>query len=60
VQLALAQALDLHAVHSELEVTSYEEGWGLYAERLAGASTCSPWTRRFDIRQFTTWSSAEA
>ncbi|MDO8362767.1 MAG: DUF885 domain-containing protein [Actinomycetota bacterium] len=35
LQLALAQALDLHPVLGELEVTSYSEGWGLYAERLA-------------------------
>jgi uncharacterized protein (DUF885 family) len=35
VQLALAQELDLHPVLGELEVTSYSEGWGLYAERLA-------------------------
>ena len=35
LQLALAQELDLHPVLGELEVTSYSEGWGLYAERLA-------------------------
>lgn len=35
LQLALAQELDLHPVLGELEVTSYGEGWGLYAERLA-------------------------
>jgi uncharacterized protein (DUF885 family) len=35
LQLALAQELDLHPVLGELEVTSYVEGWGLYAERLA-------------------------
>ena len=35
IQLALAQELDLHPVLGELEVTSYSEGWGLYAERLA-------------------------
>ena len=35
LQLALAQELDLHPVHSELPVPSYEEGWALYAERLA-------------------------
>lgn len=35
LQLALSQELDLHPVLSELEVTSYGEGWGLYAERLA-------------------------
>lgn len=35
LQLALAQELNLHPVHSELPVPSYEEGWGLYAERLA-------------------------
>jgi uncharacterized protein (DUF885 family) len=35
VQLALAQELDVHPVLGELEVTSYSEGWGLYAERLA-------------------------
>ncbi|MDQ1423053.1 MAG: hypothetical protein QOD72_551 [Acidimicrobiaceae bacterium] len=34
-QLALAQELDLHPIVGELEVTSYGEGWGLYAERLA-------------------------
>ena len=35
LQLALALELDLHPVLGELEVTSYGEGWGLYAERLA-------------------------
>jgi uncharacterized protein (DUF885 family) len=35
LQLALAQELDLHPIVSELEVDSYGEGWGLYAERLA-------------------------
>jgi uncharacterized protein (DUF885 family) len=35
LQLALAGELDLHPVLGELEVTSYGEGWGLYAERLA-------------------------
>ncbi len=35
LQLALAQEADLHPVVGELEVTSYSEGWGLYAERLA-------------------------
>ncbi len=35
LQLALAQELDLHPVLGELEVPSYGEGWGLYAERLA-------------------------
>ncbi len=35
LQLALALELDLHPVLAELEVTSYGEGWGLYAERLA-------------------------
>jgi uncharacterized protein (DUF885 family) len=35
LQLALAQELNLHPVLGELEVTSYSEGWGLYAERLA-------------------------
>ncbi len=35
LQLALAQELDLHPVLGELEVASYGEGWGLYAERLA-------------------------
>lgn len=35
LQLALAQELDLHPVVGQLEVTSYGEGWGLYAERLA-------------------------
>jgi uncharacterized protein (DUF885 family) len=35
LQVALAQELDLHPVVGELEVTSYSEGWGLYAERLA-------------------------
>jgi uncharacterized protein (DUF885 family) len=34
-QLALANELDLHPLLGELEVTSYGEGWGLYAERLA-------------------------
>ena len=35
LQLALAQELDLHPVLGELEVNGYQEGWGLYAERLA-------------------------
>ena len=35
LQLALAQEAGLHPVVGELEVTSYSEGWGLYAERLA-------------------------
>lgn len=35
LQLALAQELDLHPVVGELEVLSFGEGWGLYAERLA-------------------------
>lgn len=35
LQLALAQELGLHPVLGELEVASYGEGWGLYAERLA-------------------------
>jgi uncharacterized protein (DUF885 family) len=35
LQLALAQELNLHPVLGELEVGSYQEGWGLYAERLA-------------------------
>jgi len=35
MQLAIAQEADLHPVVGELEVTSYGEGWGLYAERLA-------------------------
>jgi uncharacterized protein (DUF885 family) len=35
LQLALAQELDLHPVIGELEVGSYGEGLGLYAERLA-------------------------
>ncbi len=35
LQLALAQELDLHPILGELEVASYGEGWGLYAERLA-------------------------
>jgi uncharacterized protein (DUF885 family) len=35
LQLALAQELDLHPVVGELEVASFGEGWGLYAERLA-------------------------
>jgi uncharacterized protein (DUF885 family) len=35
LQLALAQESGLHPVVGELEVTSYGEGWGLYAERLA-------------------------
>jgi uncharacterized protein (DUF885 family) len=34
-QVALANELDLHPVVGELEVMSYSEGWGLYAERLA-------------------------
>ena len=35
-QIALAQETPgLHPVHSRLFVTSYVEGWGLYAERLA-------------------------
>ena len=35
LQLALAQEADLHPVVGELEVASFGEGWGLYAERLA-------------------------
>ncbi|MCU1359122.1 MAG: hypothetical protein JWN99_411, partial [Ilumatobacteraceae bacterium] len=35
LQLALANELDLHPLLGELEVVSYGEGWGLYAERLA-------------------------
>jgi uncharacterized protein (DUF885 family) len=35
LQLALAADADLHPVVGQLEVTSYSEGWGLYAERLA-------------------------
>ncbi len=35
LQLALAQEAGLHPVLGELEVASYGEGWGLYAERLA-------------------------
>ena len=35
LQVALANELDLHPIVGELEVTSYGEGWGLYAERLA-------------------------
>jgi uncharacterized protein (DUF885 family) len=35
LQLALAQESQLHPVVGELEVLSYQEGWGLYAERLA-------------------------
>jgi uncharacterized protein (DUF885 family) len=35
LQLALAQERGLHPVLGELEVTSFGEGWGLYAERLA-------------------------
>ncbi|MEO7370203.1 MAG: DUF885 domain-containing protein [Ilumatobacteraceae bacterium] len=35
LQVALAGEYDLHPVVGELEVTSYGEGWGLYAERLA-------------------------
>ena len=31
----MANELDLHPVVGELEVMSYGEGWGLYAERLA-------------------------
>lgn len=34
-QVALANELDLHPIVGELEVMSYSEGWGLYAERLA-------------------------
>jgi uncharacterized protein (DUF885 family) len=35
LQLAIAHECDLHPVVGALEVTSYGEGWGLYAERLA-------------------------
>jgi uncharacterized protein (DUF885 family) len=35
LQLATAQERDLHPVLGELEVESFGEGWGLYAERLA-------------------------
>jgi uncharacterized protein (DUF885 family) len=35
LQLASAQELDLHPILGELEVASFGEGWGLYAERLA-------------------------
>ena len=35
LQLALSQELELHPVVGELEVESFGEGWGLYAERLA-------------------------
>ncbi len=35
LQLATAQGRDLHPVLGELEVESFGEGWGLYAERLA-------------------------
>ena len=35
LQLATAQECDLHPVLGELEVESFGEGWGLYAERLA-------------------------
>jgi uncharacterized protein (DUF885 family) len=35
LQLALAQQIDVHPVLGELEVASFGEGWGLYAERLA-------------------------
>lgn len=35
LQLAGALERDLHPVLGELEVTSFGEGWGLYAERLA-------------------------
>lgn len=35
LQLALAQLIDTHPVLGELEVASFGEGWGLYAERLA-------------------------
>ena len=35
LQIGLASELDLHPVLAELEVTAFEEGWGLYAERLA-------------------------
>ena len=34
-QLALALELDLHPLIGQLEVVSFGEGWGLYAERLA-------------------------
>lgn len=35
LQLASALERDLHPILGELEVTSFGEGWGLYAERLA-------------------------
>ncbi|HET9444527.1 MAG TPA: DUF885 domain-containing protein [Acidimicrobiales bacterium] len=35
LQVALGQELRLHPVLGELEVDSFSEGWGLYAERLA-------------------------
>ena len=35
LQLALAQLIVTHPVLGELEVASFGEGWGLYAERLA-------------------------
>ena len=35
LQIALALELDLHPIVGQLEVVSYGEGWGLYAERLA-------------------------
>jgi uncharacterized protein (DUF885 family) len=35
LQLAIAQELQLHPVLGELEVGAFNEGWGLYAERLA-------------------------
>jgi uncharacterized protein (DUF885 family) len=35
LQLSIAQELQLHPVLGELEVGAFNEGWGLYAERLA-------------------------
>jgi uncharacterized protein (DUF885 family) len=35
LQLSLAQLIDTHPLLGELEVASFSEGWGLYAERLA-------------------------
>jgi uncharacterized protein (DUF885 family) len=35
LQLSIAQELQLHPILGELEVGAFNEGWGLYAERLA-------------------------
>jgi uncharacterized protein (DUF885 family) len=34
-QIALAQELDLHPIHHRLYIAGFNEGWGLYTERLA-------------------------